>query len=690
MANPVTGEMSPGETFAVCGGKQSRKEKRKVLKKLKRKQARRVAAIREREMEESLLNDPEEQLLLRLREQEEADNAEKERREFEERERLWFVAAAARKSREEEDERRKKLLQEEEMKNEHDCGLEGDDEHEYVDEGPAEIIWQGNEIIVKKRRVKVAKRIAEQIPDKEDDERPTSNPFPPQSAAFASYVQGETVTAQEIIDSVAQQIPNFGTEQDKAHCPFHLKTGACRFGSRCSRVHFYPEKSCTLLIKNMYNGPGLTCEQDEGLEYTDEEVDHSYEEFYEDVHTEFLKFGEIVNFKVCKNSSYHLRGNLYVHYKSIDSAILAFNTMNARYYAGKQIICEFVGVTRWKVAICGEYMKTRLKTCSHGSACNFIHCFRNPGGDYEWADWDNPPPRYWIKRMIFLFGTSVESGYGKELDSEDYKRHREQGRMRKPKNYRHQSERFHYKEMNLNNSSSDEEELNSKKLQQTRYSTTRERSIKRRRHLVSEDKNELLSENHRSEERFHSKSFCSHSDDAGEGTSKETNEGSVKKHRRYVPKTPEHDRRDESEDRSSSSRRKIKLYSDEKENSEPKSHKKQNKKQVKDRHLENSDLCRERTHCQSNWDSFRSKDQFNEEYTSEDLDSEKDSDGARYRYSSQSGKRRKYDKHSSQQHRSHHSHKHRYITDKVRKGDNGEESDESPGRWKVSEEDFSR
>lgn len=35
------------------------------------------------------------------------------------------------------------------------------------------------------------------------------------------------------------------------------------------------------------------------LQYTDEEVEHSYEEFYEDVHTEFLKFGEIFNFKVC-------------------------------------------------------------------------------------------------------------------------------------------------------------------------------------------------------------------------------------------------------------------------------------------------------------------------------------------------------------------------------------------------------
>lgn len=32
------------------------------------------------------------------------------------------------------------------------------DEWEYVEEGPAEIIWQGNEIIVKKKKVRVAKK----------------------------------------------------------------------------------------------------------------------------------------------------------------------------------------------------------------------------------------------------------------------------------------------------------------------------------------------------------------------------------------------------------------------------------------------------------------------------------------------------------------------------------------------------
>ncbi|KAL8512880.1 hypothetical protein ACS0TY_019141 [Phlomoides rotata] len=38
--------------------------------------------------------------------------------------------------------------------------------------------------------------------------------------------------------------------------------------------------------------------------------------------------------------------------------------------------------------------------CPRGMACNFIHCFWNPGGDYEWVDWDKPPPRYWLKKMV--------------------------------------------------------------------------------------------------------------------------------------------------------------------------------------------------------------------------------------------------------------------------------------------------
>ncbi|VYS45614.1 unnamed protein product [Arabidopsis thaliana] len=412
----AAGEKESFDESKEKAAEMSRKEKRKAMKKLKRKQVRKEIAAKEREEAKAKLNDPAEQERLKAIEEEDARRREKELKDFEESERAWREAMEIKRKKEEEEEakreeeeRRWKDLEELrklEASGNDECGEDEDGEYEYIEEGPPEIIFQGNEIILKKNKVRVPKKSVVQVDGNEISDRPTSNPLPPGSEASANYQN--VSSAQQILESVAQEVPNFGTEQDKAHCPFHLKTGACRFGQRCSRVHFYPNKSCTLLMKNMYNGPGITWEQDEGLEYTDEEAELCYEEFYEDVHTEFLKYGELVNFKVCRNGSFHLKGNVYVHYRSLESAILAYQSINGRYFAGKQVNCEFVNISRWKVAICGEYMKSRLKTCSRGSACNFIHCFRNPGGDYEWADHDRPPPRFWIHKMTSLFGYSDE------------------------------------------------------------------------------------------------------------------------------------------------------------------------------------------------------------------------------------------------------------------------------------------
>ncbi|CAN6238364.1 unnamed protein product [Urochloa humidicola] len=425
-----------------AAGASNRKEKRRERKKERRRRARREAAARARAEEEAdaLPADPEEER--RLLEQEKAEAAaesERARRAFEDAERRWLEAAAVRAAEKAaaaaataaaaEESKAAEASAREKSKDDQGNDSEEDGEWEYIEDGPAEIIWQGNEIIVKKKKIKVPKGVKENPPIQEED-RPTSNPLPPQSIPLAAQRIEPSMSAQEVLDKVAQETPNFGTEQDKAHCPFHLKTGACRFGVRCSRVHFYPDKSSTLLMKNMYNGPGLALEQDEGLEFTDEEIEQSYEEFYEDVHTEFLKFGELANFKVCRNGSFHLRGNVYVHYKSLDSALLAYSSMNGRYFAGKQITCEFVAVTRWKAAICGEYMRSRYKTCSHGVVCNFIHCFRNPGGDYEWADWDNPPPRYWIRKMVALFGAVADTAHDKVSGTQDFERPQRSERKR--------------------------------------------------------------------------------------------------------------------------------------------------------------------------------------------------------------------------------------------------------------------
>lgn len=100
---------APGAVSMGDGSAMTRKEKRKILKKLKRKQLRRDMAIREKEEEEARLNDPEEQLRLKKMEEEERERSERERRLFEERERLWIEA---KKKEEEEAERQKKLLEE--------------------------------------------------------------------------------------------------------------------------------------------------------------------------------------------------------------------------------------------------------------------------------------------------------------------------------------------------------------------------------------------------------------------------------------------------------------------------------------------------------------------------------------------------------------------------------------------------
>ncbi|KAK8362491.1 hypothetical protein V6Z12_A03G104800 [Gossypium hirsutum] len=242
-----------------------RKEKRKEIKKMKRKQLRKEAAEKEREAEEAWLNDPEEQKRIAREEEEERKRRELALREFEERERAWIEAMdIKRKAQEDEEEQQKRRDDSEDANGEQRQQEDRGDDWEYVEEGPAEIIWQGNEIIVRKKKVRAPKGEAIQKCKEEDADRPTSNPLPPQSEAFSDYLN--TSSAQEVLESVAKEVPNFGTEQDKAHCPFHLKTGACRFGQRCSRVHFYPDKSCTLLMRNMYNGPGLALEQDEGLE----------------------------------------------------------------------------------------------------------------------------------------------------------------------------------------------------------------------------------------------------------------------------------------------------------------------------------------------------------------------------------------------------------------------------------------
>ncbi|KAL6112847.1 zrsr2 [Pungitius sinensis] len=189
----------------------------------------------------------------------------------------------------------------------------------------------------------------------------------------------------------AKNCENFGTERDVANCPFFLKTGACRFGDRCSRKHVYPTSSPTLMIRGMFTTYGMEQSRrddydvDACLEHSEEDLQEYFLEFYHDVLPELKSVGKVVQFKVSCNYEPHLRGNVYIQFDTEEQCKEAIIKFNGRWYAGRQLHCEMCPVTRWKNAICGLFDRQK---CPKGKHCNFLHVFRNPGNDFWEADRD--------------------------------------------------------------------------------------------------------------------------------------------------------------------------------------------------------------------------------------------------------------------------------------------------------------
>ncbi|TSM94702.1 U2 small nuclear ribonucleoprotein auxiliary factor 35 kDa subunit-related protein 2 [Bagarius yarrelli] len=184
---------------------------------------------------------------------------------------------------------------------------------------------------------------------------------------------------------------DYGTEKDKANCPFFIKTGACRFGDRCSRKHEHPTTSTTLMVRGMFVTFAMEqsrrddYDTDASLEYSEDEMRQQFMDFYDDVLPEFRNAGKVVQFKVSCNFEPHLRGNVYVQYDTEDQCKKAFMMFNGRWYAGRQLQCEFSPVTKWKTAICGLFDRRK---CPKGKHCNFLHVFQNPSHEFWEADRD--------------------------------------------------------------------------------------------------------------------------------------------------------------------------------------------------------------------------------------------------------------------------------------------------------------
>lgn len=182
-----------------------------------------------------------------------------------------------------------------------------------------------------------------------------------------------------------------GTEEDKVNCPFYFKIGACRHSDRCSRLHHKPAFSPTLLVKHAYQHPIRKAEQEAGLapgqqqqnggggngstmaaaaQVDPAKAQEEFLIFFEDMYSEFAKFGRIDCLHVVDNLGDHMIGHTYVKFMDEEDASDALQVMHGRYYDGRPLQIEYSPVTDFREARCRDFDEG---VCARGGFCNFLH-----------------------------------------------------------------------------------------------------------------------------------------------------------------------------------------------------------------------------------------------------------------------------------------------------------------------------
>lgn len=214
------------------------------------------------------------------------------------------------------------------------------------------------------------------------------NPFAPEN-----YEEIHTTENLKLNDAKALPVVPLPIATDKVKtdiCSFFEKVGACRFKDECLRIHNYPNVSCTILFRSMFNifefkmSTKLSQGMDVDLEYTDSDLYDEFTQFEDDVLEELKTYGKIIQFKVCCNREAHLQGNVYVQFSTEREAQLCFEGSSGRFYNKQLMQPQFVNITNWKTAICGLHYQKQI--CPHGRKCNFLHVFHSKNQSFRNAD----------------------------------------------------------------------------------------------------------------------------------------------------------------------------------------------------------------------------------------------------------------------------------------------------------------
>ncbi|XP_015176007.1 PREDICTED: U2 small nuclear ribonucleoprotein auxiliary factor 35 kDa subunit-related protein 1-like [Polistes dominula] len=426
----------------------SHKEWRRIAKRERRRRLRQKAA-KERDADELQLRAALEKsadYLNWCKEQEqcEKEKEELEKQEHEEREKLWleeevkahkeWLIVQERKAKA----RQQQLIQEEQIRKE----------------------FEAKQAIIKKKEEEEKLKREEEIKRRELLQQQIDD-----------YID-EGIKTPEILREIIDSQPG------KELCPFFSKTGACRYGDTCSRNHRRVCLSKVLLIPNFYSHFSLEknsmeYDTDIGLEFESSETRQHFREFYYDIVPELESYGRIKTLRICCNTEIHLRGNLYVEYYTEREAARALRKLKGRWYAGRQLNCEFANFKSWRSAVCG------MIKCPKGRACNFLHTFQNPHTEYDIKS----PPRYSktansesnSKRSEQRNKSTWEENVSEETNESKHWRWSESPEIETPnkRSRNNEKQRRHSNERNGHRSSRrDKEDRSSKSSRKSRKSST--------------------------------------------------------------------------------------------------------------------------------------------------------------------------------------------------------------------------
>ncbi|RNA27610.1 U2 small nuclear ribonucleo auxiliary factor 35 kDa subunit-related 2 [Brachionus plicatilis] len=184
-------------------------------------------------------------------------------------------------------------------------------------------------------------------------------------------------------------------EQNWEKCGFYERTGVCKYANLCSKSHLIDPNGTltTLIFPAMYSNMLLGYEllkndkdSDEALEYEEKDILINFKNFYDDVVSKLKTYGKLVQFLVCSNYQPHLRGNVYVQFEDECDTKAAFQDLNGRFYAGRQIFCYYSHVKNWRMAVCSKFLRNN---CDKNRMCNYLHVFNDPYNEFKIEDLSN-------------------------------------------------------------------------------------------------------------------------------------------------------------------------------------------------------------------------------------------------------------------------------------------------------------